>query len=117
VKYFFDNSISYRLADMLKALSVDAVALREQHPQNIKDIPLFNELRGSDMVYIAADRRQRTRLAEARALKEAGVTCLFMGPFWDNMGLWAQAAWLVAKWPKIDGFVSGAARNMRRTET
>src|SRR5262245_34387054 len=95
---------------MLKALDVDAVALRELFSQSIKDPDLFKELHGSDVVYIAADRKQTTRIAEARALKDAGITALFMGPFWDRMPRWQQATWLVTKWPLIDGFAAGVAK-------
>jgi PIN like domain len=110
VKYFFDNSISYRYANMLKALDVDVVALRELFSQSIKDPDLFRKLHGSDVVYVAADRKQTTRIAEARALKDAGITALFMGPFWDRMVLWQQATWLISRWPIIDGFAAGVAK-------
>jgi hypothetical protein len=95
---------------MLKALDVDVVALRELFSQSIKDPDLFRELHGSDVVYVAADRKQTTRIAEARALKDAGITALFMGPFWDRMPRWQQATWLVLRWPLIDGFAAGVAK-------
>ena len=41
MKYFFDNNISFRYTNMLKALDVDAVALREEFSQSIQDPELF----------------------------------------------------------------------------
>jgi hypothetical protein len=37
VRYFFDNCLSYRYVDMLRALEVDAVALRSRFSESIKD--------------------------------------------------------------------------------
>jgi hypothetical protein len=47
VKYFFDNCISYRFAGMLAALGVDAVALRHEFSESIRDVALFEALSGS----------------------------------------------------------------------
>ena len=109
MKYFFDNSVSYKFAKVLRALDVDAVALREEYPQGIKDIPLFQALRGRDLVYVTTDKAQLTREHEARALKQAGVTSLFFGRFFQRMRFWDQAVWIVRRWPRIDGFASGVA--------
>jgi hypothetical protein len=94
---------------MLAALDFDAIALREEFPEDIKDIPLFLELKGSGCIYLSADISQTTRMHEARALKESGVTSLFFGPFWNRLTLMGQAAWLVAKWPKIVAYAETIA--------
>ena len=110
MKYFFDNCISYRYVDMLRALEVDAVALKSTFDDRIKDVPLFEALQGSNVVYISGDTSQTTRVQEARALKEAGITALFLGRSWAKKSFWQQAVWLVTKWPLIDGFARGAAK-------
>ena len=96
---------------MLSALGEDAIALREEFPQDIKDKDLLKELQGANIVFVSADRKIRTKAVEATLLKEANVTSLFLGPFWSKMGLWEQAAWLVKQWPKIRGFVDGVAKH------
>jgi hypothetical protein len=110
VKYFFDNCISYRFADMLSALGVDAVALRSQFSPDIEDVDFLAQLTGTGMVLMTADISQATRVQEARALKEAGVTTLFLGPFWSKLKFWDQAVWLVRRWPRIDGFASNVTK-------
>ena len=107
MKYFFDNSISFRLARMLCALDVDAVALRDEYPEDTKDIPLFKFLRGSNVVFVSTDTSQMTREQEARALKEAGITALYLGPFFQRKPFWDQAVWLVRRWKGIEGFAEG----------
>ncbi len=92
---------------MLRALEVDAVALREEYCESIGDIPLFGQLQGRRIVYVTADTRQLTRQHEARALKEAGVTGLFFAPFFQKLRLWDQAVWLVRRWPLIAGYAEG----------
>ena len=96
---------------MLRALGEDAEALRENHPENIQDVPLFQELGNRpDLVFISTDKSQRTREQEARALKQAGITALYFGPFFERMKLWDQAVWLVKRWPRIKGFAEGVAK-------
>jgi len=106
VKYFIDNCISFRFADMLRALEVEIVALREEFPQDMADIALFQELNGRKLAFVSTDTNQRTRVQEARALKSAGVTSLFIAPFFQKMQFWDQAAWLVRRWPDIDRFAT-----------
>jgi hypothetical protein len=104
VRYLLDNCISPKLAGMLRALGEDAVALREEFPEDIEDVALFSQLSGQNVVFLSTDTSQLTRKHEARALKQAKITALFFGPFFGKMGLWQQAAWLVAKWPRIRQF-------------
>lgn len=94
---------------MLAALGVDALALRDEFPQNIKDEELFPKLHGRNLVFVSGDIRIRTRLAEAKALHDCGITALFLARFWGKMKFWEQATWLVAKWPRIDGFAANVA--------
>lgn len=108
--YFFDNNISYRYVRMLAALDVAAKALREEFPEDITDCDLFDRLRGKDNVFITADESIRRREAEARALRQCGITALFLGPFWAKMLFWEQAIWLVSRWRRIDAFASSVAQ-------
>ncbi len=94
---------------MLRALGEDVVALREEFPEGIKDVPLFEKIKGRKLVFVSTDARQLTREHEARALKQAGNTAIFFGPFFEKMVLWDQAAWLVRRWPTIRGFAEGVA--------
>jgi hypothetical protein len=109
MKYFFDNCISPKLPAMLRALGEDAIALRDAFPEGIKDVPLFEKIKGKNLVFISTDAKQLTREHEARALKQAGNTALFLGPFFEKMLLWDQAVWLVRRWPRISGFAEGVA--------
>lgn len=94
---------------MLDALGVKAVALRDEYPADTTDIRLFEELGGRNVVFISTDTSQMSREHEARALKEAGNTALYFGPFFQRMQFWDQAVWLLKRWKTIDGFVKGVA--------
>lgn len=107
MRYFFDNCISFRFAQMLCALDVDAVALKEKCPPNTSDVELFRILSGSDYIFVSEDRHQLTRIAEATELKAAGVSAIYFGPFWSKLGFWKQAEFLVRKWPLIDATQRG----------
>lgn len=67
MKYFFDNCISYRYADMLAALGVEAEALRHSFSQSITDIDLFRQLHGRELTYLSGDTSQTTQQQQARA--------------------------------------------------
>jgi hypothetical protein len=110
VKYFFDNCISFRLVDMLKALDVDAVALREEFSQSVQDPEFLVQLKDRHDIYLTYDHKQKTREAESLAISEAGVTALWFGPFWGRMEFWSCAKWLVTRWEIIDNFATSTAR-------
>ena len=110
MKYFFDNDISYRLADMLRALGVDAIALRAVYLEDVKDPDFLGDLKSKHDVdvFISNDHAQRTNKVEAALLKSSGVTCLYFNPFWDKMQMWPQAKWLITRWETIEDFTKGA---------
>ena len=110
MKYFFDNCISHRYADMLRALDVDVKALRQEFAEDIDDISLFRNLRGRDIVFVTYDSKQRTRILEAREIKAAGITALWLEPFWGKMKHWDQAIWLIRRWPLIDQFAGSVVK-------
>jgi hypothetical protein len=110
VTYFFDNCICFRYAHMLAALDVPVVPLRDVFPQNIKDPDLLRALRGTDYTFVSSEQRMRRNPIEARLLKEARVTAVFLAPFWNKMVFWPQVKWLITRWERIDGFVQGAER-------
>ena len=110
MKYFFDNCISWRLVAALKALEVDAIALREELDEATQDLDLFEKLGGRDVVFVSVDLKQTTKKAEARILRSLNITALYFAPFWTKMKRWDQAAWLFRRWPQVDGYAKGAAR-------
>ena len=96
---------------MLRALEVNATALREKYAPSAKDDEFLRDLKNGEFdVLISHNTKQRTNPLERRLLKESGVTSLYIGPFWGSLGFWAQATWLVKHWPTIEGFVKGVAK-------
>lgn len=89
---------------MLKALGVDAVALRHEMPEDTKDPELLTKLKNRKIVFISSDKHQLTRETEAQLLKDSKVTSIYFEPFWSKMNFWQQATWLIKNWPKIEQF-------------
>jgi hypothetical protein len=110
VSYLLDNDISFRFAHMLAALGVEALAVRDVAAlgEDATDVQILQWLRESNRTFITADRHIRSRPAEIAALKESGVTALFLERFWAKLDFWQAAAWLVTRWPTIDAWVSAA---------
>ena len=95
---------------MLAAVEVDVIALREIYPEDIKDVELFARLKDLNYVFVTTDDKQKTRVHEARGIKEAGLTALWLGPFWEKKPFWEQAVWFITRWRKIDGYIQGVAK-------
>lgn len=95
---------------MLAALEIDAPSLRDEFDQGVADTVFLQSLDAQRDVYITYDHRQKIRQAEARAILEAGVTALWLGPFWGKKDFMAQARWLLNKWDKIDSFASSVVQ-------
>ncbi len=93
---------------MLAALDVEATALRAEFPEHIADPEFLVNLKGSYGIYATYDHKQKRRDAEARAIKESGLTALWFGPFWRPMRFWDQAKWLITRWETIDRFATSA---------
>ncbi|MBC8352586.1 MAG: hypothetical protein H8E66_11390 [Planctomycetes bacterium] len=110
MQYFFDSCIAYRYAHTLNALGIDAVALRDEYPEDIKDVPLFSALAGRDAVFVSQDKHQLTRQSEARELKKAVLTAIYFEPFWNKLQFWDQATWLVKHWRTIENFSEAVKR-------
>src|SRR5579863_6889465 len=89
---------------MLRALGVDVTAVRERFPANIRDTDFLSQL--TECVLITGDQHLRTRKLEAMALRQSGISALFLARFWAKMSFWDQARWLVTRWPDIDRFAS-----------
>ncbi len=104
MRYLFDNCISFRFANMLAALEVEAVALRESFDESVEDTVFLASIKGKHDVYITYDHKQKSRRSESLAIKEAGVTALWLGPFWGKKTFWDQAKWIITGWEKVDAF-------------
>jgi hypothetical protein len=89
---------------MLAALEKDVVALRAEFAESVEDPVFLRALKNKHDVYITYDHKQKTREAEARAIKQSGVTALWIAPFWGKLGFWDQAKWLITHWESIESF-------------
>ena len=96
---------------MLRALGEETEALCERYPVDIEDTELFPSLAArKNLVFISSDKSQRTKPWEKKELKKAGLTVLYLGPFFSTrMKAWDQAVWLLTRWRKITAFAETVA--------
>jgi hypothetical protein len=94
---------------MLKALGVDATSLRDAFDQSIEDPYFLAQLEARFDVYITYDHHQKNRVAEAAAIRQSGITAIWIGRFWGKKTFWEQAKWLVWRWPQIERFAEAVA--------
>jgi hypothetical protein len=98
---FLDNMISPCFAEALRALEQDVCALREKFPPDTLDTVWLTKLGERGWPLITLDRRILSRPQELLALRQAGVTAFFLGPFFSKAAFWDQAVWLLRHWPKF----------------
>jgi len=104
VRFIFDACISFRFVDMLAALDRDVEHVSRVFDESISDVEFLSALKGKHDVYITYDHRQKTRQAEAAAIRESGVTALWLGPHWGKKSFWGQAKWLITRWETIEQY-------------
>jgi hypothetical protein len=105
VNFFFDNCISFRIAQALNVLDEhnEIVPLRDKFPANIKDVEWISELakERDKWVVVSGDSRISRNKAERDAWLEAELTAFFWAPGWENLPHWRKAATMVKWWPAI----------------
>ncbi len=57
--YFFDNNFSPKHARMLAALGVEVRVLRDEFPENVKDVDYLPRLRDTGWILITSDKHIR----------------------------------------------------------
>ena len=106
MRFFFDNQISYRLAEAIDRLAdVDGdqvVALRAKFPQDATDLTWIPQLASErDWIIVSGDCKIRDKPAERKIFFEAKLTTFFLAKGWINAELWEQASLLIRWWPKL----------------
>lgn len=74
MKFLFDNNFSPKHVRTLQNYDVEAVALRDEFGADAKDEDYLPGLKDTGYILVTCDLHIQTRRAEARALKESGVS-------------------------------------------
>lgn len=102
MRFFLDNNLAPRYADMLVALGVDAVALRRQYPQNADDLTWIPQVAQNGWIIITSDSEMNRRRAEKEALRQHGAIAFFLRDGFNNQIFWRKAKLLCKYWPTIE---------------
>jgi predicted nuclease of predicted toxin-antitoxin system len=106
VKFFLDNCLSPRYAQVLDILSSDdghkVFHLRDRFARDVEDHDWITQLKKEgDWVIVSGD----TRITKAPHLKavwlDSKLTAFFLGKGWMNTRYWDQVTLLVRWWPTI----------------
>lgn len=76
--------------------------VRAQHWSGMPDREWIPRAVKQGFVIVTADRNEQTRGYTSAALIELGARVILLGRFWDNLGAWEKAKWLVNR---IEGLV------------
>lgn len=122
ITFFFDNDISWRIVDALKALvdptEIELIALRERYPASAADTTWIPEAGKQGWIVVSRDQNQRRREAEHSALMLHRVRAIYIRQAGNPGDLYADAARIIRNWPKILAWGQTAApRTLARLDT
>ena len=64
--------------------------------------PLGEAMARSLVDALGSDCGVASALARMVALRQSGISAVFLARFWSKLTFWDQAAWLVTHWPDIE---------------
>jgi len=112
VRFFLDNTLPPRFAEVLQVLEGDdaneVVHLRTKFAPDTEDVDWITALGAEGgWVIVSGDIRISQNQFERRAWLNSGLTAFFFAKGWTTISLWDQAWRLIKWWPAI---VEQAAR-------
>jgi hypothetical protein len=97
--FFFDNNVSKKIVEGLKAFGEEVVHLQDKFPEDSADIEWLQYVGEKGFVLITRDERVRRNPAEIAAIKKFRVATFFLGgSHLDRCRLIQQ---VVRNWPRI----------------
>lgn len=99
--FIFDANLSPRVCRALRELGFDVSHVREEFGERAQDVDWIPATGARDAILLTADERIRYRSLERRALEGAGITTIFLQPFYMRLGMVKQAAFLLTHWDEL----------------
>lgn len=98
--FFFDNDLSYRLAQGLHAFGEDVRHLREEFPPSTPDEVWIPQIGQRGWFLVSRDKRIARDPAKRQALTQAGVGAFFFTQK-KELPLWGWVETVVRRWAEI----------------
>ena len=107
MRFFFDNNLSYRLADAIHILvqsrGHEVVALRRKFPVNTPDTIWLERLaKEGDWVILTGDTNIVRNRHEIEAFSQAGLVAFISAKSWKDQKLWDRFWRFIKLWPLIE---------------
>jgi hypothetical protein len=107
--YFFDRSISRKIAAALKCLDVQAVHHDEEFDSDTEDVVWIPVVGQRNWHMVTCDDRIRRKPAERTVLEQADIVSVFFWREYARKTLWEQAEWVIKYWPAVHKKASRAS--------
>jgi predicted nuclease of predicted toxin-antitoxin system len=101
-KYFIDNCLPPKLAEMLRTLGVDVQHLSERMARDSKDVDWIPVVAKEGLVAVTTDNRINSPPQEKGALHAAQLHVVFLAGGVSNLIFWEQAKFVITHWPAIE---------------
>lgn len=106
--FFFDNTFSTRVVEVLKCLGVTAIHLQERFSADTADIDWIPKVAEAGWIVVTGDGRMRKNPVERKALEEAGLVIVIVWKEYLNKDKWHQTWWITKHWQEIQKRASKA---------
>lgn len=97
--FFFDNNLSKKISDGLRAFGESAIHLQEHFPGDTPDVEWLKYVGENKYILVTRDERVRWNPAEKVALKQYGVGAFFLGG--KNLSSWKIIEQVVRNWTRM----------------
>ncbi len=97
--FFFDNNISKKIVEGLKAFGEEVVHLQEKFPEDSPDVEWLRYIGEQGFVLITKDEKVRWNPAELATIKKFKVGTFFLGG--KNLDRCKQVQQVIRNWPRI----------------
>ena len=104
MKFFFDNNLSTKIVQGLKAFGEQVVHLKESFPEETEDVVWLKYVGESGLILITRDESVRWNPAEIAALREYKVATFFLGG--KNLDRCRLIQQVIRNWPRIKEYSS-----------
>jgi hypothetical protein len=103
VTYFFDNNISYRYANMLRAIRQDVVHIAKSRgfDRDDPDVVWMPKVAERDWIAVTLDEAIRRIAVEEMLRAKLGLRVVFVAEGFRHHAFFDQAKFLVNAWPEI----------------
>ena len=109
LRFLLDDELPHRLVSALGLLDLDRdiASRRDVYGSAARDAEWIPQAARDGYALVALQPGPTKRSLERTALRDHGLTVVYLGPFFAKRDYWGKVEWLVRYWPMIAAWLEG----------